>query len=128
MITYKYRAQDENGKAISGTMQATDELDLHERLKQEKKYLIQAKAQADKVNIKRLRSDVVSEFAKNIGELLGAGVTLVKALRIISEDESHQAKGTGGLYRTVKNRCVPVCHFLRQCLRVATHFHRSLST
>ena len=65
MVTYKYRAQDENGKAISGTMQATDELDLHERLKQEKKYLIQAKAQADKVNIKRLRSDVVSEFAKN---------------------------------------------------------------
>lgn len=80
MVTYKYRAQDENGKAISGTMQATDELDLHERLKQEKKYLIQAKAQADKVNIKRLRSDVVSEFAKNIGELLGAGVTLVKML------------------------------------------------
>ena len=78
MVTYKYRAQDENGKAISGTMQATDELDLHERLKQEKKYLIQAKAQADKVNIKRLRSDVVSEFAKNIGELLGAGVTLVR--------------------------------------------------
>lgn len=92
MVTYKYRAQDENGKAISGTMQATDELDLHERLKQEKKYLIQAKAQADKVNIKRLRSDVVSEFAKNIGELLGAGVTLVKALRIISEDESIKPK------------------------------------
>ena len=92
MITYKYRAQDENGKAISGTMQATDELDLHERLKQEKKYLIQAKAQADKVNIKRLRSDVVSDFAKNIGELLGAGVTLVKALRIISEDESIKPK------------------------------------
>lgn len=36
MVTYKYRAQDENGKMISGTMQATDELDLHERLKQEK--------------------------------------------------------------------------------------------
>ena len=92
MVNYKYRAQDENGKVVSGTMQATDELDLHARLKQENKYLIQAKAQADKVNIKRLRSDVVSEFAKNIGELLGAGVTLVKALRIISEDESIKPK------------------------------------
>lgn len=50
MVTYKYRAQDENGKMISGTMQAADELDLHERLKQEKKYLIQAKAQVDKNN------------------------------------------------------------------------------
>ena len=92
MITYKYRAQDENGKTISGTMQATDELDLHERLKQEKKYLIQAKAQADKNNTKRLKSNAISDFAKNIGELLGAGVTLVKALRIISEDESINPK------------------------------------
>ena len=92
MVTYKYRAQDENGKMISGTMQATDELDLHERLKQENKYLIQAKAQADKNNTKRLKSNVVSDFAKNIGELLGAGVTLVKALRIISEDESIKPK------------------------------------
>lgn len=92
MVTYKYRAQDENGKMISGTMQATDELDLHERLKQEKKYLIQAKAQADKNNTKRLKSNAISDFAKNIGELLGAGVTLVKALRIISEDESIKSK------------------------------------
>lgn len=92
MVTYKYRAQDENGKMISGTMQATDELDLHERLKQEKKYLIQAKAQADKNNTKRLKSNAISDFAKNIGELLGAGVTLVKALRIISEDEPIKPK------------------------------------
>ena len=92
MVNYKYRAQDENGKMITGTMQATDELDLHERLKQEKKYLIQAKAQADKNNMKRLKSNAISDFAKNIGELLGAGVTLVKALRIISEDESINPK------------------------------------
>lgn len=84
MIYYKYRAQDEEGKTVTGVMQAQDELDLHERLKQDKKYLIQAKAQSDKKNIKRLKSNVVSDFAKNIGELLGAGVTPVKALKIIS--------------------------------------------
>ena len=92
MITYKYRAQDENGKMISGTMQATDELDLHARLKQENKYLIQAKAQIEKNGMRRLKSNVVSDFAKNIGELLGAGVSLVKALRIISDDESIKPK------------------------------------
>lgn len=92
MVTYKYRAQDENGKMISGTMQATDELDLHARLKQENKYLIQAKAQIEKNGMRRLKSNVVSDFAKNIGELLGAGVSLVKALRIISEDESIKPK------------------------------------
>lgn len=105
MIYYKYRAQDEEGKTITGVMQAQDELDLHERLKQDKKYLIQAKAQSDKKNIKRLKSNVVSDFAKNIGELLGAGVTLVKALKIISEDESIKPKEReiyGGLLKQVR--------------------------
>lgn len=106
MIYYKYRAQDEAGKTITGVMQAQDELDLHERLKQDKKYLIQAKAQSDKKNIKRLKSNVVSDFAKNIGELLGAGVTLVKALKIISEDESIKPKEReiyGGLLKQVRS-------------------------
>lgn len=106
MIYYKYRAQDETGKTITGVMQAQDELDLHERLKQDKKYLIQAKAQSDKKNIKRLKSNVVSDFAKNIGELLGAGVTLVKALKIISEDESIKPKEReiyGGLLKQVRS-------------------------
>ncbi len=105
MIYYKYRAQDEEGKTVTGVMQAQDELDLHERLKQDKKYLIQAKAQSDKKNIKRLKSNVVSDFAKNIGELLGAGVTLVKALKIISEDESIKPKEReiyGGLLKQVR--------------------------
>ena len=106
MIYYKYRAQDEAGKTITGVMQAQDELDLHERLKQDKKYLIQAKAQSDKKNIKRLKSNVVSDFAKNIGELLGAGVTLIKALKIISEDESIKPKEReiyGGLLKQVRS-------------------------
>ena len=105
MIYYKYRAQDEEGKTITGVMQAQDELDLHERLKQDKKYLIQAKAQSDKKNVKGLKSNVVSDFAKNIGELLGAGVTLVKALKIISEDESIKPKEReiyGGLLKQVR--------------------------
>ncbi len=92
MVLYKYRAQDENGKTISGSLQAQDELDLHEKLKLDKKYLISAKPVVEKVNNRRIKSNALSEFAKNIGELLGAGVTLVKALRIVSEDESINPK------------------------------------
>ncbi len=92
MVYYKYKAQDANGKMINGTMQANDEIDLHERLKQENKFLISAKQELKDKNIKRLKSNVISEFARNIGELVGAGVSLVKALRIISEDESIKPK------------------------------------
>jgi type IV pilus assembly protein PilC len=85
---YKYRAQDENGKMVSGSMQAGDEIELHERLKEENKFLVDAKIIKDSKNIKRLKSNVVSEFARNIGKLVGSGVSLVKALRITAEDES----------------------------------------
>ena len=92
MVNYKYRAQDENGKIVNGTMQANDEFDLHDRLKQENKFLVSAKQVIENKNIRRLKSNVISEFARNIGELVGAGVSLVKALRIISEDESIKPK------------------------------------
>jgi type IV pilus assembly protein PilC len=89
---YKYKAKDENGKTVSGTAQANDEFDLHDRLKADNKYLIDSKEINTGKSIKRLKSNAISDFARNIGELVGAGVSLVKALRIISEDESIKPK------------------------------------
>ena len=88
MVVYRYKAQDEQGKIIRGTMKANDEIDLHEKLKAENKYLVQAKLNEKKRNTKRLKSNAVAEFSRNIGKLIGAGVSLVKALRITAEDES----------------------------------------
>lgn len=92
METYKYKATDETGKTVSGVIQAMDEVDLHNRLKQEGKYLVSAKKNITKINAKRLKSNALAEFCRNIGELIGSGVTLVRALKIISEDESIKPK------------------------------------
>lgn len=92
MINYRYKAKDANGKNVVDTISAQDEMDLHEKVKANNLFLISAKAKEDKQNTKRLKSNMISEFARNVGELLGAGVTLVKALRIISEDESIKPK------------------------------------
>ncbi len=88
MATYRYKAKDEQGKSFSGSMNAVSEQDLHEKLKNDGKYLIEAKEQKGKVRSKRLRADRLSEFSRNLSKLIKAGITLVKALRIISEDES----------------------------------------
>lgn len=88
METYRYKAKDENGKAVSGVIQAVDEVDLHNKLRQEGKYLISSKAEVLTIRAKRIKSDALSEFCRNLGELIGAGVTLVKALKIISENEA----------------------------------------
>ena len=87
--TFRYRAQDSEGKVITGYQKANDVDELHTKLKNEGMMLVDAK-EAEKVKrvSKRLKYDRVADFARNLSKLIAAGVTLVKALRIISEDES----------------------------------------
>ena len=88
MPYFKYQASDASGRKISGILQATDELDLHKKLKEDGKYLIQAKEQVKVVYARRLKSNVLSEFARNLGQMIGSGISMVRAMKIIAEDES----------------------------------------
>jgi len=88
-VNYRYRAQTADGKVVSGQMRANDETDLHGKLKNDGLLLIDAKELAKGKTIsKKLKYDRVGDFSRNLSELLGAGVTLVRALGIIAEDES----------------------------------------
>ena len=87
--TYRYRAQNAEGRVVSGQIRAMDESELHSKLKQENLLLVESKELAvGKTSHKKLKYDAVAEFARNLGRLLTAGVTLVKALQIMSDDES----------------------------------------
>ena len=90
MAAYKYVAKDENGKTITGRMQAVDERELHNKLKSDNKFLISSKEEIKEVRTKKLKSDALSEFCRNLGELIGAGVSMVRSLRIMSEDEAYK--------------------------------------
>lgn len=88
-VSYRYRAQNSDGRMVSGELRANSEEELHSKLKNDGMLLIDAKEQTKGRTVhKRLKYDRVADFARNLSKLLGAGVTLVKALRIISEDES----------------------------------------
>ena len=88
-VTYRYRAQNEEGRILSGSMKAQDESDLQGKLKSDGMLLVDSKeVAAGKTVHKKLKYDAVSDFARNLGRLLSAGVTLVKALQIMSDDES----------------------------------------
>ena len=88
-VTYRYRAQDERGKVVSGELRANDEAELQNKLKADNMLLMEAKElEKGKTSFKKLKYDRVADFARNLSKLLGAGVTLVRALRIIAEDES----------------------------------------
>ncbi len=92
MTTYKYIARNEQGRKITGKLQANDEIDLQARLKNENLYLETANEQVKKALGKKIRSDRVADFARNIGKLIGAGVSLVRSLKIICDDETLRQK------------------------------------
>nr|MCR5544204.1 type II secretion system F family protein [Eubacterium sp.] len=87
--SYRYKAQNHDGKIISGELKAADEAELQGKLKSDGLLLIDAKELTGEKKVhRRLKYDRVSDFSRNLSKLLGAGVTLVRALGIISEDES----------------------------------------
>ena len=92
MTAYKFVARNELGKRITGKLSANDEIDLQARLKTDNLYLESANEIIKRSSTKRIRSDRVADFARNIGKLVGAGVSLVRALRIICDDETLRQK------------------------------------
>ena len=89
MENYRYTAKDEKGKSVYGMMKARDEVDLQAKLKAQGQFLVDIKGDTKKrVSFKKMRSDKLADFSRNLGKLLKAGVTLVRALRIVAEDEA----------------------------------------
>lgn len=92
MTTFKYTARNVIGKKITGKLQANDEIDLQARLKNDNLYLESATEVVKRAVQKRIRADRISDFSRSIGQLVGAGVSLVRALRIICDDETLRQK------------------------------------
>ena len=73
-------------------MTAPDETALYQRLREEGKYLTASKEVTGKRTSGKLKIVVVADFCRQLGTLLGAGVSLVRALSIIAAEESVKPK------------------------------------
>lgn len=93
MPKYKYTAKDAAGKKKKGQLMAADEAALYELLRGENLFLISCRlAQKEKKNTYRLTSRQLSEFCRQLGTLLGAGVPLVRALNLMQAEETIKPK------------------------------------
>ena len=92
MPNYKYTAAGSNGKKVRGVMTAPDETALYQRLREEGKYLTASKEVTGKRTSGKLKIVVVADFCRQLGTLLGAGVSLVRALSINAAEESVKPK------------------------------------
>ena len=88
MPEYRYQAQDSKGKIVKGKTEASDESDLQRRLHDAGLLLLDAKPIVKQTSLKALKKTQLADFCRQLGTLIKAGVTLVKAIEIVANDES----------------------------------------
>ncbi len=92
MPIYKYRAIDKEKKKYGGALNAASEAELQEKLRAEGKFLTEFSIVDNRRKSKRLKSDHLADYALNMSKLMAAGVTMVRAIDIVAEDEATPEK------------------------------------
>lgn len=105
MAFYKYTAKTEDGKKKTGRMEAPDTDTLYKYLRENNMYLVSASQVGRDDQSKKIKARYLSEFSRQIGTLLQSGVSLVRALAIVSEEETlkpQMRKTYEGILRLVR--------------------------
>ncbi len=100
MALYKYKARDKYGRRVRGNMEAVDEIQLHNGLREKELVLVHCERKGNSGRTKRLKSKEAAEFCRSLGTLLSAGVSLVRALSIVAGEETNKPEQTK-LYEAV---------------------------
>lgn len=111
MPRYRYTAKDEAGKTVRGSAVAPSPEALYAQLRTEGLYLTGQRAEdAGKAAGRPLKTAQVADFCRNLGTLLAAGVPLVRAFAILSEEEGldPRVKAVYDAVRTELRKGVPL--------------------
>lgn len=85
MALYKYEASEMNGRIKKGRAEASDPARLKANLKEkEGLYLLSCEELVKSSKGKRIKPQDLSDLCRELGSMLGSGITIVKALSIIS--------------------------------------------
>ena len=88
MPDYRVVAQNEKGKQVKVRITASDERELKKRLSEKKQTLLYYDEIAKAVPLKPLKKSQLSDFCRQIGELIKSGISILRALEIQGGDES----------------------------------------
>lgn len=92
MAKFRYTAKDMEGTLHKGTLEASNEGALRQQLRGQELFLIKAKEQAERKKYGKLKAKQLASFCRELSTLIASGVTLAKALSIISEQEGIDSK------------------------------------
>lgn len=85
MPLYRYTAKDISGKLQKGVLNAADPESLKKGLRETGLYLSSFTEKIDKNQGKKLKSSEISTFCRETSSMLAAGVSLVRAMNIITK-------------------------------------------
>ena len=97
---FRYTAKDIDGKVVRGAMEAADYDTLYTQLLAQGLYLQSATRRGAGRKPRTLRPQELSDLCRQLSTLLASGVSLVRALTIISQDEGISA-GLRRIYESV---------------------------
>lgn len=104
MRNYKYTALQLDGKKIKGKMQAKDKAELHKLLQNKDLFLTDASEIGENVKQVKFKPQELSEFCRELGTMLSAGIPLIRAVSIMTaRDISKKKKDVyTNLFRSIK--------------------------
>ncbi|MEG0020513.1 MAG: type II secretion system F family protein, partial [Oscillospiraceae bacterium] len=92
MTAYKYTAKNIDGKVLKGEKTARSEEDLYKLLLKEDLYLTKCTPKPQEKTKYKLTYNDVSQFSRQMAEMLNGGITILPALDIVRMREKHKGK------------------------------------
>lgn len=83
MPNFKYIAKDMRGKTVRGAIEAADREALSAALKERQYFLISYETKAESSGGRRMKPKDVAEFNRQLGTMLGSGISLLRSMEII---------------------------------------------
>lgn len=100
MPQYKYFGKNSENKAVKGKLKANNESDVYKQLKDDGITAFRINEIKEiKKKVYKLKAMQLSEFSRQVGTMLGAGVSIMKAMSLMLERESN--KNVKGVYEEV---------------------------
>lgn len=88
MTTYRYVVQDEKGKKITKTIDVNNPSELYQLARQNNQILISYKKVKISTKSRKLSFRDLADFCRQLGTMQASGISLVRALNIITHSES----------------------------------------
>lgn len=104
MPVYKYTAKNLQSQLIKGTMEATSPELVRRALRQNNEFALHIQEIQEHHKIYKLKPMEISDFSRQIASMLGSGITMIRAIKIMEERDIKPAikKVYGVLYQEIQ--------------------------